>query len=369
MEESMRPGSARKKAILGCLRLLGVLRYLRYRNRHAITILGFHGVMDPTHGAAWRPLREHLRQTTFRRYLVTLQRHYEFISLNRAAAILAGKEPPIRNAMVVTFDDGYKNNFTQALPVLQELNIPATFYVVTDMSGSDDLYWFDELDYLIQKTSEVDGDLKYRGRSIRLPKGDRKGLDRIYAELRNELKTGCSTEEEFVGELHGIAEGLRRQVGHSLGDVRDSDDWSAVATWDDLRHASESPLVDIGSHTESHKRLAHASVASRRPELANSKRIIENEVGKPCPNFAYPSGSFDDDVARQTEDAGYTTAVTTVFGLNSARDDLFKLKRVLPADHLRDVELEAFVCGLSRGLGDMARRLRKLLGKSGQAAE
>ena len=365
----MKLRSTVKTAVLQLLRLLGVLRYRRRKNRLAVTILGFHGVMDSSVRAGWKPLREHLQLTTFRRYLQTLQRHYEFISLDRAAEVLAGRAPPIRNAMVVTFDDGYKNNFTQALPVLRELDIPATFYVVTNVSSSDDIFWFDELDYLIQKTAEVEGVLKYRNRSIKLPNGDRKELDKIYAVLRNELKTGCTTEEEFTNELKDIAESLVGQVGHSLKDIRDKDDSSAVASWDDLRHASKCQLVDIGSHTESHMRLAHAGPKFQWPELTNSKKIIEDEVGKLCPNFAYPSGSFDDTVAQQTREAGYATAVTTVFGLNAVGDDLFKLTRAIPADHLSDVELEAYVCGLSHDLGKAARSLRRFVVKAGHSAE
>ena len=72
---------------------------------------------------------------------------------------------------------------------------------------------------------------------------------------------------------------------------------------------------------------------------------------------------------KETEKADYATAVTTVFGLNPIGADLFKLKRVLPANDLTDVELEAYVCGLTRVIGESIRSLRRMPGVSGRPPE
>jgi len=319
--------------------------------------------MDFSQPTNWEPLREHLSISSFRRYLERLQRHYEFISMDHAAKILVGDEPTIRNAMVVTFDDGYENNFSHALPVLQELSVPATFYVVTDLTSDDDVFLYDSVDFLLQKASKTGGKISIEDRAIDLSDRNPQELSRIYAELRRYLKYEHESEDLFIQELERIVADLSRQVGHTLKDARAEHDWSSIVSWDDLRTASVDPLVDIGSHTTTHRRLAYVTPAAQREELANSKAIIESELGISCRNFSFPNGAYDANSVTATQDAEYATAVITKFGLNAVGDDLFTLRRVFLANDLGSIELEAVVSGLSRDLGSVMSWLKRVFAK------
>lgn len=92
----------------------------------------------------------------------------------------------------------------------------------------------------------------------------------------------------------------------------------ATLTWDELRE------IDVGSHGVTHAHLTRLSDEELRRELVESKRQIEDELGRPCPDFAYPYGEHDERVRRAVRAAGYERA----YGLTSDGDDPYALRRV-----------------------------------------
>src|SRR4051812_40637037 len=97
----------------------GLLWLWRFLHRRHITILMVHGVMDTEQPTSWVPLRPQLSRRTLDDALCRLSRYYRFVSLDDAVAMLVGKLPLQPYSIVLTFDDGYRNNFTHALPILR----------------------------------------------------------------------------------------------------------------------------------------------------------------------------------------------------------------------------------------------------------
>jgi peptidoglycan/xylan/chitin deacetylase (PgdA/CDA1 family) len=302
----------------------GVVRAWRQTHRHSIAILAAHGVMDDGDEAAWRPLwaRTHVEQ--LERVLRLLMPHYEFVPLSEAVQMLRGEVEPRRHCMALTFDDGYRNNLTHALPILERLGIPAAFFVCPGMIGTRRAYWIDRLDYAIQHLPAMERIVPLRSGGIALRLDDRDKLAAAYRRLRIALKSTYT--DDFDEQVGRLASDLEREAGTALTDINDDDPWSSLMSWDQVREAARRG-VEIGSHTVDHVRLNFVDAGRAWNQLVGSRESIEAQ-GIDCRCLAYPYGDYTADVASLAERAGYRAAVTSVPGLNRPGDGVFMLQRV-----------------------------------------
>jgi peptidoglycan/xylan/chitin deacetylase (PgdA/CDA1 family) len=331
----------------------GLFGAWRHMNRHGISILMAHGIMDDGPGASWRPLWSRIHVEQFERALRVLKDHYDFIGLGEAAEILSGARPERPHCMVLTFDDGYRNNFTHALPILERLGIPATFFVSTGFIGSGQRYWIDRIDHAIQKLpSDRRREIKVGDTSIGLDFSSREALAASYTNLRLALKRTYG--EDFDDVVNDIAEQLEQEAGYTVASLGDHDPWSGIITWDEARQAAERGM-EIGSHTMDHVRLGLTDAQTVRAQLEGSRAAIELHTHRKCRSLAYPNGSFTAAVANAAKDAGYECAVSTQRGLNRRGDDLFTLKRfAFPTKRGAD-QILAAASGFEFAVRDMGR--------------
>ena len=337
----------------------GALRLWRFLRRNRVTILTVHGVMDTEEPVSWVPLRPQLSRQVLEKNLRCLSRYYHFVSLQDAVAMLTGKVPVQPYSLVLTFDDGYRNNLKHALPILRRYQAPATFFVTTGNIEQRRPFWFDRLDYVLQ-CADIDGrSIEIGNTPIHFHSKDRHLLRESYRELREAAKA-MSQDLEMQRELEAFAESLERNSGHRLADIWEEDDWSAVLNWSDVRTAI-SQSVTIGSHTVDHIRLGLVEGDVARHQLMRSKEMIEAQTGLPCRYFCYPNGSTTPAVAELVRECGYDAAVTAEEGSNSIGTDLMTLRRVDLPTSINPVEVLVKVSGLSVAFSRSIIRLRTLL--------
>ena len=170
------------------------------------------------------------------------------------------------NAVVLTFDDGYKSFKDIALPILESRKVPATIFVCPELIDNSELIWPDELESAFEN-----------------------GTTRIAS--REHLK-------EFIEELKTLDVNSRKK--RVLEILRNSDEYSDVdknsmlMDWQELKELSENSLVEIGSHSLTHAILANESVESARYEIAASKASIEEKLDCEVLSFCYPNGQKGD---------------------------------------------------------------------------
>ena len=208
-----------------------------------------------------------------------------------------------RRFVVFTFDDGYADNLTLALPVFRKYGAPFTVYVTTDLLDRSMVYWWGALEELVWKAN-----------SLQIPE---------MAELRRcSLSTRTLAEKRFAFQiLDGVMHKFHASMlpllfnmfdEHGI-DMRGLLDHDAL-TLDQLRQLAADPLVTIGSHCTTHRRLNMLPDADVAHEFANSRRILERLIEKPVVHLAYPFGGRDSSGEREFRmamAAGYETAVTT----------------------------------------------------------
>ncbi len=123
--------------MLSLLFRLGFLDYIHSKNRHKITVLTLHGVMEKHDNSLWEPLRPQLRPSELEKMLKIISKYYHFITVEQCIDMLEGKVPAIENALLITFDDGYRNNIDYALPICEKFGIKPLLFVATGHIDSE----------------------------------------------------------------------------------------------------------------------------------------------------------------------------------------------------------------------------------------
>jgi peptidoglycan/xylan/chitin deacetylase (PgdA/CDA1 family) len=213
--------------------------------------------------------------------------------------------------VAITFDDGYQNNHDLALPVLEELGLPATVYVTTAFLDTDTTIWTGLLQHAVTVTSLQR--FEWRGRQWQLDTLAARA--RCLREIKNQIKS--QPQESLFATVAELTQLL-------TGGERISLDVSSPYRMLDapsLQRMAKSDCIQLGAHTHQHFVLSRIERELQRSEIQISKRMIESVTSKPCRLFAYPNGrpeDFNDDTLAILEDCAFEFAVTTVEGLCSA---------------------------------------------------
>jgi peptidoglycan/xylan/chitin deacetylase (PgdA/CDA1 family) len=206
----------------------------------------------------------------------------------------------------ITADDAYRDNMTEALPVLEKHGAPVTIYVAPGLiNGAADLWWevaediVSARDRLILTTPNgpVTIDCSTPGKKLQ-----------AFARLHDYLTLEVREEDQ-----RAVLRELARSNGIELGARQ-----SALMNWDEIRAMAGHPLVTIGAHTVNHRNLKRLSEADARHEVDDVRRILQAELGEAPRHFAYPYGyasAVGDREVGFARDAGYASAVTTRHGV------------------------------------------------------
>lgn len=262
---------------------------------------------------------EHVCAHKFDWQLAVLRRWFTVLPLREAVARLRAGTLPVR-AACVTFDDGYADNVTVALPVLRRREVPATFFVATGFIDGGRM-WNDSV---IETVRKVRGDT-LDARSL--------GLDTISISTVELRRRAIGTLLSALKYLP-LEERQRRveQFGAETPGELPSD---LMMTAGQVRELHESGM-DIGAHTVSHPILAKLDPERARVEIRDSKRRLEEITGAPVTLFAYPNGKpgldYRGEHAGMVRELGFEAAVSTAWGVSHAASDLFQLPRFTPWD-------------------------------------
>lgn len=256
----------------------------------------------------------------FQRQMEYLLRNFYILSLDDAVDMLRQKSLP-DNALVITFDDGYKDVYVHAFPILKTLSIPATLFLTTGSIGSGKALWHDRVFSAFRNTAEKD--LKAYPDETR-----------HYRLHTLEYKLAAQTE--ILRYLRSLDNSKRELYIRRLTDMLKVDDTrelpDLMLDWQEVKKMSRHGIT-IGSHTITHPILSRIDLIEAQSEICESKKEIESKLGCPITTFAYPNGKssdYNNDVISILKETGYSCAVTTLFGTNDETQDLYQLRRALP---------------------------------------
>ncbi|MBZ4335158.1 polysaccharide deacetylase family protein [Corallococcus sp. AS-1-12] len=318
---------AAKAAAAGFLHYSGARKAMAaYRRSQSggrrILIVSYHRVVSDFTGELQRSIPGLLiSQETFRRHLE--QAHaagFELASLGDAVDVMAGRRAAKKDLFVVTFDDGYRDVYRYAYPVLKQMGVPAITYLPTAFINTDKRFNHDRLFHLLRRVQER----RFRPDYATMPGPS--------VELLGPILTGQKTTsaalDDFIGEhptrvLTGIIDALEQQLGGGADLLPEQGD---VMNWDEVRQMARDGF-EFGAHTLGHTVLTLEPTAVVEKEILESKQTIEREVGVQVKDFAYCNGWYSDEMIRVLSQNGFRSGVTTEDLPNRVGGDPFTLKR------------------------------------------
>lgn len=290
---------------------LSILR----RDRPVCQILQFHRVNDDED-----PFFPATPVSVFRQQMEYLARNYRVVSLDDLVSG-AAFDRAAKFSVAITFDDGYRDNYLYAFPILKQLQLPATIFLATGYVDAGQLPWYDQVCLAFKLTSVPAPSFAAQGgpggaiaqRAARLQL-----LDETLRWLRG------MDERERSSALRAIFSTLHAPPQLNLP--------NAMLSWSEIRQMQPQGIA-FGGHTVWHPALSRLPRNRLEEELLGCKETIEEQLQKPVRHFAYPFGKYADigatakNVVRQ---CGYESAVTTVWGFNTREQDLLELRRCTP---------------------------------------
>lgn len=300
------------------------------KNRPRILMYHRFGQGDPARILSAKGLDTHLSY---------LRRHFNVVRLSDLVTRLKSGATFDPYSVALTIDDGYADFGEHAYPVFKKYGIPVTLYVVSEFAGGGLWLWWDAIRYLL--TNAADG---------------RYVLARCWQSPEIQLANGMSRHNAWLqlAEIGGMLSPNQRDT--YLVDLQNALSVALPASptrefaaldWGELR-SLDPDIVNIGAHTRTHPILSRCDSARIVEEVAGSKRVIEEQLGRPVSAFCYPNGGWpdvDDRCISAVREAGFDNAVMACGAMITRNANPYALER-MSAPHFRG-EFECDVSGIA----------------------
>jgi peptidoglycan/xylan/chitin deacetylase (PgdA/CDA1 family) len=312
------------------------INWFKHRRTSAGLILLYHRVAD-LNSDPWQLC---VSPRNFEQQMQLLRERCSPVSLRELAPLLDAKQSP-RSPVVVTFDDGYADNLHQALPTLEQFEIPATFFLTTGWLSRQREFWWDELDRLLLQPGSLPETLRLTadGKSEQWFLREEANYTAEDAEKNrwwgNREEPPTVRYETYYAvwkRLYTLSPQNRQSV---LDEILE---WAGAKAVERRSHRrlsreeidalSQSSLVEIGAHTVNHPVLTALSPAAQKREIELNKISLEELIDRPVNSIAYPHGDYSEETIGLVQQAGFSRACTTRPGPVWPHHDPFKLPRL-----------------------------------------
>lgn len=226
-------------------------------------------------------------QDRFRSHVRYLKQHYDVISVETLVESLQTGAPP-EDAVVLTFDDGYRSVYENVLPVAEAEQVPVSIFVSTDHIFTDEPFWWDKAD-----------------------------------QVREHDTTFRSNRE-----LKQLPESKRRTLVDSQFKTISADYERTTLSPSEVQALANSDYTTVHPHSKSHPRLTTQSHEKANEEIRRSRHVLREEFGCDANVFSFPDGAYNEAHVSMVREVGYDGALTLVPGLNTAETDPYHVPRI-----------------------------------------
>ncbi len=308
-----------KKIIYFVIYYSGLLKLLLFffSKQNKCVILFYHRFADKKNNS----ILHKLDKKSFQKQMRYLKKCYDVISLDNLVEKVRKKERFQKTAIVITIDDGFKDNYDFAYPILKELNIPATIFLTTGLIGTSKVPWVDELGVALEKTN-------------------RKRLS--FAELFGNNTIDISDTASRANAFHQIYlkllyldHNLKLEYLNRLMQYLGNNDGTeyherTMLNWSEIVEMSKNGIT-FGAHTMSHPTLSKMKTKQAKAEIYLSRKEIEKFLKNKVNHFAIPNGQprdFTEELRAFCRNENFKSVLTTNFGIVNENSSLYDLPRV-----------------------------------------
>lgn len=307
---------AAKTIVSGALYHSGALFMIKklFRAPNSIKILCYHRITDD----CFDPLCMNIKVDVFEEMVRHLKKNYNIMPLEKAVGLLKSGESAPQNTIVITFDDGYRDNYTNAFPILKKYDVPATIFLTAGAINNGDTLWYSAVVDAFEKTDKTYVDLRYLSLGA-------------YPLVSNSDKLKAAKEAAIYSKYFKKEERdiFLKNILKELGvNCQNGSNSHSMLTWDDIKIMKDSG-VSFASHGMYHSILTTLTPEQAQFEICSSKRLIKEKAGIEVSLFSYPNGEpndFNKEIVEMLRSCGYLAACSLIKGENN-NASLFDLRR------------------------------------------
>ena len=299
------------------LKFPDIYMYIRQRitNSHIIILL-YHRVCPKTDNS----FMSGVSPEEFENQIKYLQKYFKIFSLEKLINFLKNSKisnKEYKNIAVITFDDGYKDNYIYAYPILKSNRIPATIFLTTDYIGKDKLFWWDKVGYIIYNSKNGKINILNIGEYLLNNNNEKRKC--IFILLEKLKKFPDKLKNKYIFILQNMC---NVKIPSGLGE-------KMVLSWDEIHEMNDNGIY-FGAHTKTHPILTNENLKEAEKEIVDSKKTIEDHLKIKIRSFSYPNGSFNNEVIQLVKNCGFDCAVATNQSLINKYNinDIYNLPRI-----------------------------------------
>ncbi len=320
------------RQIVACICYVSKINLVQHKGK--VMILMYHRIMSKKElDLCLVQPGMYVRDDVFGKQIAFLKRRYQIISFNCFLdAHKAGKLDKNKRYCIITFDDGWMDNYLYAFPILKKLKVPATIFLPTSYIGTSKWFWNDKIAYLLdcRNVSMITEKEKKQvallfSKFVKMDKNIATMLDfHMVREKQIEMI------DEIIERLKVLPQSTIDELICKLSEIIGNNDHGEriFLNWEEIAEMSRHD-ISFGSHSCSHRLLDMLSMDEIKNEAEDSMHILKEKKVNTVPIFCYPNGNYTQVVVDHVKACGYQAAVTTHSGLEACSpQDMFKLRRI-----------------------------------------
>jgi len=309
---------------LGLLHLL-IIILKKVKKEHVAAVVNFHRIIeDNQNGFLFKSHTIHHHVKLFEREMAFINKWFNIISMDELIDQIKKKKNFDKPTMAITFDDGYRDNYTLAYPILKKYDLPAIIYLVSGLIGTSQRAWLDEVDFALLNTKE--NKLKFPSllgeKTLNiLSTQDKQKANILIGEKLKRVEN--ESKFKLIDELFD-----RLKVKRNIYSENDR----VMMNWEEAKEMSDNK-ISFGAHTVSHPILTQLPLDEAKKEISTSKQVIEKELNTPVNHFAFPNGSsldFNEELRKYCVKLGFKSVSTGEYGINKKNSNPYYIKRIVP---------------------------------------
>jgi peptidoglycan/xylan/chitin deacetylase (PgdA/CDA1 family) len=253
----------------------------------------------------------------FEKQMRFVKKRFSVINFNILSNILSSGKLLPKNSLIITFDDGYADNSEIAWSIMKKYGLTGTVFLSTSFMDGKGVFWFDKLTYIIKHMPNGRIFLDDGKHIFELENGNRMRIRdsvmKLFRTISNEDRIRLFEQLEQYSKIDILPDYLKL---------------ASPLTWNQIIEMSKGGM-EFGSHTVTHPFLSNLTIDEIMYELVESKRVIEEKLGKEIKSIAYPSGSYDHRVVNCAKSCGYQFGVSYEHNVKGFhKNELFNMPRI-----------------------------------------
>jgi peptidoglycan/xylan/chitin deacetylase (PgdA/CDA1 family) len=312
------------------------------KKRDALTILNYHRIEEEKEEVS-RFFQPNISATPqmFDDQMMYLASNYNVISEEHLLDWIQNKAALPDFPALITFDDGYRDNLTRALPILKKYNLPATIFLTSGFIETNKGFYWDISAYCFANTKKQNATLPILGEKAW---DDEPASKSVLGEWVEALKRVSESEKQSA--MQALPSILEVEIPENIFE-------NVMLSWEEARNM-QAHGITFGAHTVSHPILTRVPLEQAEQEVTESKKQIEEKLGTTVNTFAYPNGQERDispEVIHAVKRAGFQAAFSLIAGpspFDEVQREPFSIRRIFIGQADTLPRFAAKLAGISR---------------------